>query len=368
MDWHLPGVTPEDAKRLAEVMRGPEGTVHFRGVYPQMLVADDRGGVILRVVTGSLVFILERDASMSLRFVHSAPGVGTREAVVDLRPLVNANGPSDQFFVALAWSPAELGLSIGRYGGDKLLDGTGSPASYTLQVAKDGSVVRLGDVGVSVMAVRIYSDGKQNVSPSAIKLWEDTRLAIETLLTGQSDAGYLYEVVIANAILSTLVTGFEGYCKQRFVELESEGLPADFASLVSKFLTKEERDRFANGEELELQRIAALSGAPVQQVLADRINFQDFDKANRAFNRGYGIRFGELAAVSSQDIEQLKKLIRYRHRIIHVSPLLGMLNAAEVPPENPYFSNKTNAELALKSFNDFISTLHAKTLTLRKTS
>ena len=365
MDWYLPGVPPVEGERIAQAMQRPEGTIVFWGVYPQLLDTKAKAGTLLRVVVGELIFLLERDASMTLRFVQSSPSVGTREAIIALHPLVKPDEPCERFFFALVWSPTETRVNIGRDGGSNLLEGVGQLAGFTLQVAKNGDVVRIGDPGMAVMGARIYSGGKQSMGPSAMKLWEDTRAAAETLLTGQSESGYLFETVVANAVLSALVTGFEGYCQQRFLELESEGIPADFANLVSKFLSREERDQFARGEELELQRKALVDGVSSQRLLADRINFQDFNSANRAFNRGYGIKFGELSAISSQDLEHLRRLILYRHRVIHVSPLLGMLNGAEVPPEDPYFSNKATAELAIKSFHTFITALHKRTLELR---
>jgi len=188
---------------------------------------------------------------------------------------------------------------------------------------------------------------------------------VETLLTGQSDVGYLFENVIANAVLSALVTGFEGYCQERFSELENEGVPADLGSLVHEFLSREEREKFDRGEELELQRQAAAQSISQQHMLAQRINFQNYDNSKSAFNRGYGIKFGELSPISSQDLQELQKLIRYRHRIIHVSPLLGLLNFPECPPEAPVFSNKATAEAAIVRFDIFIRALHEKTLELR---
>jgi hypothetical protein len=365
MDWYLPGVPPGQGEKLAQAMRRPEGTIVFWGDCPELLDDEAPAALLLRVVVGELIFLLERDTSMNLRFIHSSPGVGTRQAVIDLHPLFKSDEPCERFFFSLVWSPAEVRLHFGKEGGGQLLEGVGEYAEFTLQVAKNGEVVRTSDVGVAVMGARIYSKGEQDMGPSAINLWGDTRAAAETLLTGQSETGYLFEVVVGNSVLSALVTGFEGYCEQRFVELESEGIPADFARLVSTFLSKEERERFARGEELELQHDAMTAGVTAQRLVANRINFQDFTSASRAFNRGYGVKFGELPSISSQDLEHLQKLIRYRHRVIHVSPLLGMLNGPDVPPEDPYFSNKATAELAIESFELFISALHQKTLELR---
>jgi hypothetical protein len=363
-DFYLPGVPAEEAKKIAQAMQRPEGTVTYWGNYPELLKTTAKAGVLLRVVVGQLVFLLERDDSMILRFLQSSPSVGTREATIDLK-LFEQGGASDRFFFALTWSPTETRVNIGPKEKAKLLEGVGKPAVFSLQVAENGDVVRIGDAGVSVAGVRMYSDGKLNVSPTAIKLWQDTRLAAETLLTGESEVGYLFETVTANAVFSTLVTGFEGYCQQRFIELEAEGIPADFEALVQKFLSQEEKDKFDRGEQLALEVDALARDKSRHRVLADRINFQSYEDSKRAFSRGYGIRFGELASISSQDLEDLQKIIRYRHRIIHVSPLLGLLNQPEVPREQPFFANKSTAEPAIKTFDAFIAALHATTLELR---
>jgi len=95
------------------------------------------------------------------------------------------------------------------------------------------------------------------------------------------------------------------------------------------------------------------------------INFQDFERCKSAYAAAYGIRVGRDLGVSSQLVVRLRKLIRYRHRIVHVSPLLGALNLPEVPPEQPEFSNRVFAEEAKASLNRFSGALHAHTLELR---
>ena len=109
------------------------------------------------------------------------------------------------------------------------------------------------------------------MGPPAIDLWGDTKAAAETLLTGQSVTGYLFEVVVGNSVLSALVTGFEGYCEQRFVELESEGIPGNFARLVSTFLSKEARAVCARGrtrattQSADCGHLRSTTGRPTDQ-------------------------------------------------------------------------------------------------------
>jgi hypothetical protein len=62
---------------------------------------------------------------------------------------------------------------------------------------------------------------------------------------------------------------------------------------------------------------------------------------------------------------RLKKLIRYRHRIVHVSPALVLLNQTEVPPEQPEESSVALAGEAVTVLDRHIRALHAATLMLR---
>jgi len=94
-------------------------------------------------------------------------------------------------------------------------------------------------------------------------------------------------------------------------------------------------------------------------------NFQNYQKCKLAYNKAYQIRFGDLGLQSST-LEKINKFIIYRHRIIHVSALLGMLNQAEVPPEEPVFPKKELASEAIREFDNFIERLHEATLKLRR--
>jgi len=155
MSWHIPGIPSEVGEKLARAMMRPEGTVEFRGTYPELLDPTAGTTTLLEIVTGQVVFALVRDTDLTLRFQHGSPGVGTREASTDLSPLTSEM-PCQEFFIALTWSTAELKLYVGRGDGGGLLEAVGQPASFSLQVAANGSVVRIGDDGVSVMEARIY--------------------------------------------------------------------------------------------------------------------------------------------------------------------------------------------------------------------
>ena len=91
------------------------------------------------------------------------------------------------------------------------------------------------------------------------------------------------------------------------------------------------------------------------------------ENCKRAWNLGYEIRFGTDLELPSQLLERLQRLLAYRHRIVHVSPLIGLLNHPKVPPEDPEFSGPVFLEAAEKTFERFIEALHRRTLELRPT-
>lgn len=181
---------------------------------------------------------------------------------------------------------------------------------------------------------------------------------------GQSDQGYIFETVVTNLILAILVTGFEAYTKKRFLEIEQEGIAPDIDAVVNSFFPRRERD--AGIAEI-LKDEAKDKQKTVLQLIVERgaINFQNYQKCKLAYHKAFQLKFGSLGLESST-FEKIKKFITYRHRIVHVSALLGMLNQPEVPPKEPVFPKKELADEAMKEFNNFIEKLHQATLELRR--
>jgi len=285
MRSYLPGVPEPAATEITAAMQRPEGTIVYSGTYPGLLDNANDRGVLLQVVTGALVFLLQRNEQLVLEFIYASPGAGTYVAKADLHDLVQ-DDPCDEFFIALTWSPTGNGLHVGRRDGNKLLQATGAPAPYHLAVGADGSIVVLGSEGVQVSGVRVYRGGTPFLTPTAIALWEDTIRAVSTMLSGTSEIGFMYEVVTVNAAIAGLVTGFETYAQQRFVELPNEGVHPSEAHLIAAFLSREERDRYAAGEELDVLAKARLAGVPSSEAIARRINFQNYNETKRASFEG----------------------------------------------------------------------------------
>lgn len=359
---HIPGVPPEAVEQIRDAMKRPEGTISFVYSFDGLFDTALGHGIIFEILTGEIIFRLERDPDLNLHFFHSSPGTDTRVASVDIKSLRG----STKVLIFLVWSPDETRLHVGDLGeGSKqLLMGLGKPSSRRFRVGADGAVYQVGDEGVEVMGISVFAKGRLILQPTAIEAWNSTVEAIKILLTGTSPKGYIFEVISTNMIIIMLVTGFETYCKRRFLELEEEGISSDFSSLAKKYFSSGERER---GEiEAIVQEALAEGISPTRKLVNQgEIDFQNYERAKVAFNKGYGIRFGKNLGVSNMVLQELQRVISFRHKIVHVSPMLGMLNQEQVPPQEPIFANRQYAEKAMSTFDGFVQGLHGATLRLR---
>ena len=215
------------------------------------------------------------------------------------------------------------------------------------------------------MGFRVHQAGGPVLTPTAIEAWTSTVKALEVLWTGKSDQGLIFEVVLASVTISILVTGFETYAKTRLLELETEDIRANASGVFEAFASKAERE---SNRWKELEEEAATDRDTVLQKLieAGKINFQSYDQVKRVYKRAYGIKLGEIG-VSSQTLDELQRMIGYRHRVVHVSPLLGMLNEDKVPPDEPVFASLSLADRARECFARVVLALHEASLKLRRT-
>lgn len=354
---------PVNTEDLEQALRIPVGTLSFQYTSPQLF---DRGahGILFEKVAGQQLFRLERQSELLLHFYHSSPGTGTRVATIDLSQVDVA----DAIRVVLTWSPSGIGLSICPcLENAKPLFATGNQSDQQIRVGADGQVFHIGGTGVLVDGVRFTQAGKNILEPTAIEAWRETIKAIEILSTGTSQEGFIYEVVQTNLTISMLVTGFEAYTKKRFTEMEMEGIPPILDALISDFYGKLVRDKGVQDVRSGIAADAQENGRTVlaQMVADDKINFQNFENCKRAYNKAYGVRFGEIPEVQPL-IVSIRQFIRYRHKIIHVSPLLAMLAKPgdEEGSTEPVFANAVTGKHAKECFGQFIEALHAATLRL----
>jgi hypothetical protein len=355
-------IPPHIFKQIQEAICRPEGTFSFEYNSKDLFDRNKKGGIVLEIPSGGHLFRIERDGNLLLHFYHSSPGTGTRVATIDLKELP----PAEKIFMTFTWTPAEVKFYVGpRVPNSELYSATGTTSKKQFRVGKDGSVFQVGDHSVEVMGISVFQGGVSVLQPTAIEAWKETLKATEILSTGESAQGYIYEVVVTNLTLAILVSGFEAYSKKRLVELELEGVNPNTSNLINSFFPKKEREA---GIAKLLEEEAKEQSKTVLQVIDERniINFQSFQKCKLAYNKAYGIKFGELD-LPAATIAKLQKFIKFRHRIIHVSPSMGMLNQPEVPPEEPVFPKKELALEARQIFDQFIEQLHNSTMKLRPT-
>ena len=353
---------PSDLYRqIQELICRPEGTVTFKYTCKKLFDPDVGKGILIDIPSGQHLFRIERDKNLILHFFHSAPGIGTRVASIDLKKVQ----PSETVFLAFTWSPEEINFHFGSQPpGAKLISAKGSLSKKQLRIGKDGSIYEIGGPGIEVMGASIYKDGKPVLQPTAIDAWKETIKATEILGTGKSDQGYIFETTMTNLTLAILVTGFEAFTKKRFLEIEQEGIKPDIDAVVNSFSSRQQRD--AGIAEILKSEVNDEKKTVLQLIVEkNSINFQNYQKCKLAYNKAYEIKFGDLG-IKSSTLEKIKKFILYRHRIIHVSALLGMLNQPEVPPDEPVFPKKELRIDAIREFDDFIGKLHDATLKLSR--
>jgi len=346
-------------ERIQDEIKRPEGTIMMKSTIEWLFDPSTGNRIVLQLVSGAQLFRVERDSNLILKFYYSYPGTGTRVASIDLGKITSYHKVAWGF----TWSPKEIKLFLGpQLKGEELVFAEGRESKKKFRVARGGFVVQLGDDGVEVMDTRFFIEGKPVLEPTAIDVWDNTLEAVNILEENNSSDSYMNNVVLCNIIISTLVSGFEVYCKTRFIELEKEGIRSNIEALIDRVFSQYELEEDMHKE---LEQSAKDEGISLLEKIANKkINFQSYNECKRAFNKAYDLKFGELE-IESNLFKDLKDLISFRHRIIHVSPLLGFLNQPYVPPEEPVFAGKDLLEKGKECFNTFIRQLHKKTLELR---
>ena len=345
--------------QLVLAMCRPVGSFTFWYTSKDLFDKNNDGGIIFEIPSKGHYFRLDRDKKFNLNLYHSSPGTGTRHAFIDL----NKVSSSSSIFICFTWSTLKIDLYLGsKENGEKLIHAEGKISSKNFSIGKDGGVYQIGDNGVKVMSATIHKGRKEILSSTAIETWRENIKAISVLKTGTSTEGYIYEVVTTNLILSMLVTGFESYTKKRFLELEREGITPNIDLLLNNFLSNREREK---GLYDTLREEAKDNNMSLMDYIVNknRINFQDFQRCKTAFNKAYGIKFGEIG-IEEKTLEQIQQYIEMRHKIIHVSPLTAYYFNVNTSKKELIFPNKELANQAINDFNSFIEKLHEVTLSL----
>lgn len=339
----IPGATPDQARQIQHAALLPEGTLVFhldgRALYEQA-----GSFTVLEIPSGETLLWVARDDQHRLRYVHSSPGTGTREAVLDLREPTG----DDRIMVSLTWSASEARIYVGS-GGD-LRQGDGVATARQFRVGADG-VYSVGDDGVEVAAYQVFRNGESVLRETAIELWKQTSTALDIHMQSSVAEGYIGEVVQANLALVMLATGFEGYCGRRFSEIPREGRKVDLNALASRIRPK---PLMPAGPLTSLDEVLRLA----------RIDFGNYQMSRVAFRKAYGLSFADDLGVPTRTRQAVSRMLRYRNRIVHVSPLVAMLNQGQVPPQKPVFSSRSLVEELRRESGTFVDALHQATLRL----
>jgi len=348
---------PQFRNQLMEAMKRQAGFLATEIAYDDKIYETNLGSVILlEVVSGQSAFRLIRENSLDINLIHCSPSTGTRISTVNIGVLK----PILHFRFFFLWSPELLQLSIEGIGGKYLKAQAFTVPEYQLKVGSDGAIYQLGDKGVKVSNVMMMAGGKKVLESSAIESWDETIEAIKILQTGTSTEGYVFESLLSNQLISILCSSFEIYAKRRFLELVSEGIVPNYSDIEKAFFSKWERD---NGVFKNYEEQARLKGHSIAHEIIEKrkIDFGNYPDCKDAFSKAYGLKFPDDLGVDGGVINTVIKFIEYRHRIIHASPMLGMLNIEEVPPKEPVFPTKALVDTGLKSFDFFIRGLHKAT-------
>lgn len=347
-------ISKEKFEEIREAIKMPEGTCRFEYSSLDLTNPAHSGGIIFEITAGAHVFRLDRTKELLLKFYYASPGTDTRVATIDL----NQSPKCNQAIIIFTWSPKEINLYFGpKVEEGKLLSAKGERCKFQLQVGQDGSIYQIGDEHIEVTNIRFNQGRKQILISTAINSWRDTKKALEILETGKSDKGYVYESILSNLAISILITGFETYTRKRIIELEKEGIN----SYTSAFFSDSEKKKLKLFQKESKKNDLTL----LQYIVENKvINFQNYKQCKRAYNKIFKISFGSIG-VESNKLKKMQEFIAFRHRIIHVSALTGIMNESKVPPEEPIFSNKELLDEAIIIFDQFISKLHEATLQKR---
>lgn len=312
--------------------------------------------IIAKNISKKQFILLVRDENKNINFYHSTPGQGTRIATIQLDQF----SESDNLFILLEWNPDEIFLHIGNGKKDALISSTGTVSKIQFRVDKEKNIHTIQE---NSQIKSFIKEGEVLLLPTAIESWLETIQSINILMKAKSPDGYMFDSILTNTILVSLVTGFESYCKRRFLELPEEGIAFNNENIHTFFKSKELEIKLPElyMEESREKDISILK----LLILKNRINFQNYDECKKSFYNGYGLKFTNIS-LDNKVLLRIKKLISYRHRIIHYSSSVRIWNLNKHQNEPLDFPSNENRTEAIKYFSLFINALHQETLQLGK--
>jgi hypothetical protein len=340
-----------------EQLNNKEGTIEFAISKSNLFDESIPLIRILEIAKSRTVFILERDSGFNLRFIQSNPSYETKIAEINIRDFHN----TPKLFVAFTWSGKENTIYIGDYRSELRSAISFTDPNLNFRVGKNGAIYQIGDKGIQVGFYRVKVGEEVILEPMAKELFDFQMEKVRILIENCKKGDFLFESALAQQIIVMLVTAFEIYAQTRFVELEEEGKVVNMEGLYDRFIPKKYREQFKE----EIKEVASRQGKTELESFIERgqINFQDWESFKDGYNKGYGLKIGEIG-IPNDILLEVQKFINWRHKIIHLKGDQTMINFEEVPPKKPIFTNKDLAEKGLNIFQKFINELHESTLKL----
>lgn len=354
---YLAGMPTDGLRGVVEGLTNPAGMFHLTWLAKGFLSPSADALTYMLIPAGRMVFALERDPDLVLRFFHTTPGRGTLASALKLDGLSDAK----KLDVLLVWKPDEVRLIAGDPDRpDLILEGEAFKPEREYRVDLRGRVHHFGNA--AFLDYRVTEGDEVVLMPTAREAWQATRNGVETLLSAHSDQ-QMFGTAQCNLAFIVLCAGFEAYLSRRFLEVEGEGVRPALDELIRAFTSKAERQ---SGYEAEVRRSAARKGSSPLGELVERrkINFQNWEHAKRAYRKAYGIAFGQLSGVDSCLLTAIQRYLEYRHQAVHESPFTRILNQQWCPPETPLWAGPDVANVASSEFDAFLSSLHDATLAL----
>ena len=303
--------------------------------------------IILELPIGRRIWILQNLQNNILEFLFTSPSTGTIGKRIDL----NIFHASEALRITFTWSPKGISLFVGdKKGTVGLVEGVSFSPGFTLDIfpPNSGNILQIGSEGVEVKHVKIYTEA-DNYTAAAIKLWEDSLSSIDSFMLGKSEE-YVFQGARCRAIISSLVSGFEIYCKNRFLELEQENFQTNFALLRKAFNDKIGKKTIENAKRNPI--------SPMNFIVNERrINFQNWEICQKAYLAYYGINLADAFTENSNLISVLERYLKLRHHLTHSDPICELLNYNE-PGKEPIFLNDLLLNTVVENFREIIRLIH----------
>lgn len=333
-----------------------EGTLEFRVTKGNLMDISLESVLFFDVQVGESRFALHRDENFDLISTHWNTRTGIRMAKVNIREFNDDMG----LFIALTWSEKENYLYVGEKGGLNLKSNKAEQKGGEIRMGTNGALYQIGDEGIEVGWYRVRETGHDVLEPTAKEIWDFAVTKVNILIGGCNLKDFLFESTLVQQCLIMLVTGFEVYTRTRFVEMEKEGKRPNIEGLMKEFA----KTKFAKDEIEDYAK--SMGKSLLESMLEVRkgkelINFQNWEDCKTAYNKAYGIKFGEIPNSKGGISKSIQKYIALRHKIVQSKYDMTVLNFDRVPPEEPVFANKEFIEQTRDNFIEFMERLHQET-------